>query len=177
MSEFDEVIRVLREQRPEASELELDGIKRRVRKRAARPSGKGQILKSRLAVLTMLVLGMLLSTTGAGLAVSGLSGPGANAAQETYGDVEEDGDQGGGGEDNEADDEGGVSPGTVGGGEDVAGDDVQPARQQELGAEAGDMAEVDDGELPFTGLAALPILVGGVALLTGGLVLRRRNGA
>ena len=38
-------------------------------------------MKSRLVVLTMLVLGMLLSTTGAGLAVSGLSGDNASIAE------------------------------------------------------------------------------------------------
>ena len=35
---------------------------------------EAQLMKSRLVILTMLVLGMLLSTTGAGLAVTGLSG-------------------------------------------------------------------------------------------------------
>ena len=38
-------------------------------------------MKSRLVILTMLVLGMLLSTTGAGLAVSGLSGDNASDRQ------------------------------------------------------------------------------------------------
>ena len=33
-------------------------------------------MKSRLAILATLVLGMLLSTTGAGLAISGMSGSG-----------------------------------------------------------------------------------------------------
>ena len=42
-------------------------------------------------------------------------------------------------------------------------DDVQPARQlQDTGS-----------SLPFTGFAALPILLVGIALLSGGLVLRR----
>ena len=44
---------------------------------------------------------------------------------------------------------------------------VQP-RQVESGADSGD-------ELPFTGFLALPVLLGGVALLSAGLVLRRRT--
>ena len=38
-------------------------------------------MKSRMVILSMLVLGMLLSTAGAGLAVSGISG---NAAEDQY---------------------------------------------------------------------------------------------
>ena len=47
---------------------------------------------------------------------------------------------------------------------------TQPARQVEAGAQ-GSGGE----ELPFTGFAAIPILLGGVALLTSGLVLRKRS--
>ena len=50
--------------------------------------------------------------------------------------------------------------------EDESGDDVQQPRQVETGA---------DSELPFTGFLALPVLLGGVALLSAGLVLRRRT--
>jgi hypothetical protein len=44
--------------------------------------------------------------------------------------------------------------------------DTQPTRQVE--ATAG-------SQLPFTGFAAIPVMLGGIALLTGGLVLRRRT--
>ena len=54
----------------------------------------------------------------------------------------------------------------VRGGDEGAG--VQPSRQVEAGA--------NDNELPFTGFAAVPILLGGLVLLTAGLVLRRRTG-
>ena len=47
---------------------------------------------------------------------------------------------------------------------------AQPNRQVEAGAQ-GTGAE----QLPFTGFAAIPILLGGVALLASGLVLRRRT--
>lgn len=160
MTEFDDVIRLLRENRPEATELELDQIKQRVRRRAARPSRRSQDMKSRLAILSMLVLGMVLSTTGAGLAVQGLTSDDASVAQ--YGPDEEQPPGGVLGEDEDADSSGGGDQGDVAGEDDTS---VQPARQVEAGS----------GELPFTGFLALPVLIGGVALLTGGLVLRRRT--
>ena len=129
-------------------------------------------MKSRLVVLTTLVLGMLLSTAGAGLAVSGISG---NAAQDQYetptptppttggGGVLGDEDTGSG---VQPDDAAGGGPGGGEGGDEGAG--VQPSRQVEAGA--------NDNELPFTGFAAVPILLGGLVLLTAGLALRRRSG-
>src|SRR3954447_10544138 len=81
MSNHDDlqpVIDQLRAHRPEATALELDAIKQRVRARASHPARRrtrrAQLMKSRLVILTLLVFGMLLSTAGAGLAVSGLSG-------------------------------------------------------------------------------------------------------
>ena len=52
-------------------------------------------------------------------------------------------------------------------GEQVAGEQAQESRQ--LGAEAG-----ASDELPFTGFAAIPVLLMGFVLLTAGFVLRRR---
>jgi len=120
-------------------------------------------MKSRLAILCMLVFGMLLSTAGAGLAVSGITG---DAAQEQYGGNET---PTGGGEVLGDEDSGSdVSPDNSGESPDAAGD-VQPARQVAAGA-------TDDSQLPFTGFAAIPVLIGGIALLSAGLVLRRRTG-
>ena len=117
-------------------------------------------MKSRLAILSMLVAGMLMSTTGAGLAIDGLSN-GGEASVSAYGPdkpkpppavlPEED--------------EGDVAGDDALGGAD---DGLQPTRQVESGGDSGD-------ELPFTGFAAIPILLGGVALLSTGLVLRRRT--
>ncbi len=143
MSQYDDlqpdlqpVIDQLRANRPEATALELDAVKQRVQARVANPARRrtrgNQLMKSRLVILTMLVLGMLLSTTGAGLAVSGLSGENASIAQ--Y----------------------------------AASNNTQPARQVEAGA--------NNSQLPFTGFAAIPVLLGGIALLSAGLVLRRRTG-
>ncbi len=121
-------------------------------------------MKSRVVVLTMLVLGMLLSTTGAGLAVSGLSGDNASISQYAQppgggGGVLGDQDSGAGGD--EAPESGGGTQPDNGGG-------VQPSRQVEAGA--------NNNQLPFTGFAAIPVLIGGIALLSAGLVLRRRTG-
>src|SRR5215210_648862 len=72
------VIDMLEAHRPEATALELDAVKQRVRTRVSRPARRrtrrAQLMKSRLVILTMLVLGMCFSTAGAGLAITGLSG-------------------------------------------------------------------------------------------------------
>ena len=126
-------------------------------------------MKSRLVILTMLVLGMLLSTAGAGLAVSGISGQ-KDASNAQYagnetpsggGDVL--GDQDAGTNAPAGNNGGGESPGGT------EGETTQPARQVEAGANT-------NSSLPFTGFAAVPVLLGGIALLSAGLVLRRRTG-
>jgi hypothetical protein len=159
------VIDRLRANRPTATALELDAIVQRVQARVANPvrrrTRRTSLMKSRLAILSMLVLGMLLSTAGAGLAVSG-SSDSNNAAEAQYGpadqgDVLGDEDQSQGSQDVlPEEDQGGNAPSAP----------EQPSRQVESGAE----------QLPFTGFAAIPILIGGIALLTVGLVLRRRTG-
>jgi len=158
MTEFDDVIRLLRENRPEATELELDQIKQRVRRRTAQmPSRRREAMKSRLAILSMLVVGMLFSTAGAGLAVQGLTQDDASVAQYGPDQVE----PAGGVMGEEKSSGGAADRGTAG------EDTVQPARQVAVGTN-GD-------ELPFTGFLAIPVLIGGVALLSTGLVLRRQS--
>jgi hypothetical protein len=148
MTEFDDVISLLRDNRPQATELELDQIKQRVRTRASQPARRKQDMKSRLAILLTLVAGMMFSAVGAGLA---LQGPGTDASVAQYGTPTPTP----------------TPPGDVLGEEDQGTDDVQQPRQVETGA--------NTGELPFTGFLALPVLLGGVALLSVGLVLRRRT--
>ena len=118
-------------------------------------------MKSRLAILSMLVAGLLTSTTGAGLAIDGFGGNDASVAQ--YGPGHHGGHH---------------HSGTVlpqgeqqtqqpnGGGAAPTGEQLQPARQVETGASGG--------QLPFTGYLAIPVLIGGVVLLSTGLILRRR---
>jgi hypothetical protein len=165
MSQFDDlnaddlqsVAEQLRANRHQASALELDAIKQRVRARAAIPASRrarsATFMKSRLAILAMLVAGLMLSTTGAGLAISGATGNDASVAQ--YRGNNDKGDVLGEDDAN--------SPGAVAG-EDASGG-AQPTQQVESGA---------GGELPFTGFLAIPVLLGGVALLGTGLVMRKR---
>ena len=166
MTEFDDVIQRLREERPQATPLELDQIKQRALRQAARPSRRTQDMKSRLAILAMLVFGMLLSTTGAGLAVQGLTGS-DDAGIAQYGPGAEEDVDGGGDVAGEQEESG------LGGGSDtVAGAQDTPPLQETRQAESG-----AGGELPFTGFLAIPVLLGGLALLSAGLVLRRRSDA
>ena len=167
------VIDHLRAHRPEATALELDAVKQRVMARVSRPAGRrtrrAQLMKSRLVILTTLVLGMLMSTAGAGLAVSGLNGS-HNASIAEYGtSTPTPTKTGGGGVLGEQDTGAGqnVSPSEESGGG-TGGNAVQPSRQVEAGSTGS--------SLPFTGFAAIPILLGGLVLLSGGLVLRRRAG-
>ena len=139
-------------------------------------------MKSRLVILTMLVLGMLLSTAGAGLAVSGLSGnPSASSAQypstTPTGTVNSQSTPTGGGVLGAQDTDNGqnVAPeDTNGGGTSPSSNGTspsngtQPSRQVEAGSGTSGKS------LPFTGFAAIPILFGGLVLLGGGLVLRSR---
>jgi hypothetical protein len=194
MTEFDDVIQLLKDERPQATELELDAIKQRVRRNAANPSRRSQSMKSRFAILGMLVAGMLFSTAGAGLALSGVTQSGDNAAVSQYGtptptpvctstptansnggtnnSAAPTASCGEGGvlpaeETNAPTSESAVSPATESGGGVLPAEDTQPIRQQAAAAQTS--------QLPFTGFAAIPVLLGGLALLSGGLVLRRRT--
>jgi hypothetical protein len=174
MTEFDDVIQLLEDGRPQATDLELDKIKQRARRQAADHSRRNQSMKSRLAIVAMVAFGMLFSTAGAGLAVSGITANTDNASVAQYGtptptptatppsDVPE------GGvlpaeETNNAP-KGGSAPAEAENAPDV--EQTQPARQVEA---------TTASQLPFTGFAAIPVMLGGVALLSGGLWLRRRT--
>jgi hypothetical protein len=174
MTEFDDVIRLLKEGRPQATDLELDKIKQRIRRgQAAGSSGRKQSMKSRLTILAMVAFGLVFSTAGAGLAISGNpSNNNASVAQyetptptpvSTTVAAEEEGGVLPAEESNNAP-EGGVSPAE----EESPPESTQPTRQVEATTES---------QLPFTGFAAIPVMLGGIALLTGGLVLRRRTRA
>jgi hypothetical protein len=148
----------LRAQRVTATPIELDALKLRAMRQAAPAAPrfrKGVLMKSRLALTLMIVLGLMMSTTGAGLAISGSSDQGS-AAQGQYGGEEDNGP-----EDNLA----GTVQGGGQGGSDTA--DSQPTEQVAVATD-------DGGSLPFTGFVTIPLIIGGVALLSGGALLRWR---
>lgn len=160
-SELQPIADRLRAERPTLSAMELDVVKQRARAAATRPTTpKRGFMRSRLAILLMLVLGLTFSTTGAGLAISGFADGGGQAAATQY----DNGDDGGGvlPDSDNGDDNGGG--GNAADETDEA--DVQPARQFE---------SAQGGSLPFTGFAAIPVLVLGLGLLSAGLIVRRTN--
>jgi hypothetical protein len=183
--DLQEVAALLRDNRPEATALELDGVKQQVRFRASRAASghaqKGSTMKSRLAMMAMLVSGLLLSGTGATLAVSTSA---EDAARAQYAPVET------------------IVPTTPSAPAPAAGEvlpqqqgadtpaaESAPAPQsgtapevsepapREQGAEPAAQVAAETGSLPFTGFAAIPILIGGIALMAGGFLMRRRTAA
>jgi hypothetical protein len=174
MTEFDDVIRLLEDGRPQATDLELDKIKQRIRRgQAAGSSGRKQSMKSRLTILAMVAFGMLFSTAGAGLAVSGISSNN-NASVAQYGTPTPSPTPGG--ETQPAEEEGGVLPAEETNNAPEGG--VAPAEEQQESTQPTRQVEATtESQLPFTGFAAIPVMLGGIALLTGGLVLRRRTRA
>jgi hypothetical protein len=175
-AELGPVIDRLQAERPTASALELDLIKQRVRgrvARSARRSRRNEFMRSRIAILGMLVLGVVLSTGGAGLAVGGFASQSGNAAGSEYATSTPTTTPKGGSGQQPGNDVLGEeeSGGPAGGSENTPpSNSTQPTRQVESGAQG-----TGGEQLPFTGFAAIPILLGGVALLVTGLVLRRRT--
>jgi hypothetical protein len=172
MTEFDDVIQLLEEGRPQATELELDTIKQRIRRgQAAAPSGRKQSMKSRLTIVAMVAFGMLFSTAGAGLEVQGISSNN-NASVAQYGSPTPEGTT------VPAEEEGGVLPAEET--HNAPKGDVAPAEETQEAEATQPTRQVEattESQLPFTGFAAIPVMLGGIALLTGGLVLRRRTRA
>src|SRR5215212_9726256 len=121
----------LRSERPELSALQMDAVKGSVRRRV---QGRGNtipgrsLMKSRLALTLVLVLGLMMTGTGATIAITGASDNGsAGVAQ--Y-------------DDNDNGSEGGNLAGEEQGGG-GGGDTTQPAEQV--------AAQGSSGSLPFTG--------------------------
>lgn len=191
----------LRQSRPALPEDRTRFIAARARSRARASVGhhtlqKETFLRSRIAITVMLVLGFGFSSAGVGMAVTGVATDDTSAADVQYdrkdgttsptlatptptpapvatdtpapGVTEVEGDT----------DEGSAPvPGIAG--DNDSGDNVAPASDEiaaeqvtqetrQLGAEQG------DDELPFTGFAAIPVLLMGLSLLSAGFVLRRR---
>jgi hypothetical protein len=164
----DDLLRVaerLRSERPSLDGLGLDRAKTRARARAtatqrtAARHRKGALLKSRIAITMILALGILMSLSGATLAFSGLgvSGDDASDVQYMFNNS---------GDESSSDDDSSSS--------ESLGDPSDPSDPGDVEAASQESSGGGD-ELAFTGFAAIPVLIGGVALLGSGLVLRRRS--
>lgn len=165
--DLDGVVARLQQHRAGLSPLELDRIKRLSRDRAA-SNGRAHIkreerifMKTRATVLGVLAGGLVLSFSGAAMGVSGLAG--SNSASEAQYQVQ-------------------VTPSkpTV-----LGASAVRPAASTNAGSGSAPATAVaqpsaqqsldSGGSLPFTGYAAIPVLLLGLALLGTGFVMRRRT--
>jgi hypothetical protein len=168
-SDLEWVGEQLEEHRPQATPLELDRIKLTARRQAhaSRSRSKGSILKSRVAILAVCALGLMLSGVGAAGAISGSSGD-VNAATQSYPDFQTPPGENGtsGGQTLAGQEEGVGEEAPSGGGGVEAGAQPQAAAQE--------VATASDSGLPFTGFAAIPVLLGGIVLLGAGLLLGYR---
>jgi hypothetical protein len=151
----------LRDEVPKATALELDRIKLRATAAHAtrgRATRRGELMRSRIAVTMMLVAGFLMAGSGAALAVSGISGAGSAGTHE-YPAENIGGQQGAGGQ------QGVLGAGGQGGANQATQGAAQAARQVEVTG--------GDNGLPFTGFAAIPLLLVGVGLAGAGFAFRR----
>jgi hypothetical protein len=167
------VVARLRGERATATPLELDRIKLQAMRQAGRPRPgfyarqKGMLMKSRLALMALVAAGLMLSTTGATLAITGSSGSGS-ASQNQYQSVAPATEEGG--EPAPATEEGGEPQSRTLGGANESGPEVQAAATEQVAATGS------GSSLPFTGYLAIPLLVVGVGLLSLGMVLRWKAG-
>ncbi|HVX33021.1 MAG TPA: hypothetical protein VHA80_07760 [Solirubrobacterales bacterium] len=189
-------------ERPQPSPLELDRIKLQAIRQAERSrtslnAKKGTFMKSRLALTLMLVAGFMLSTTGAGLAISGSSGTGSAASSQyvpsgTGGHHPEHESKGveksGGNHECESGSGNGGNSGANGGngGSNNSGENCvegvettggEPTPEVETAPVAAEQTAVvsSGSSLPFTGFVAIPLLIIGLGLIVVGAVIGLKN--
>lgn len=143
----------LRAERPEATATELDRMRRRAVAQASAPAGawvprKGLFMKPRIAVVFVLALGLLMSGTGATLAVMSDTNNAGSAQYPEIGAADE--------------------------GENLVAPQQDPAPEAEVQEERQVATTGGGQELPFTGFLAIPLLILGVLLLVAGGFMRSR---
>lgn len=165
----------LRGERATATPLELDEIKLRAKRQAARRNQnvlqKGIWMKSRLALTLMIVLGLMMSGTGATLAISGSSGQGS-AAQNAYPETITPAPPVQGVQQEQVPTEQVPTLGESQQGEEAPSEEAQPTAKAQPTRQVAAAAE--GKQLPFTGFFTIPLMIAGVALLSTGVVLRKR---
>ena len=160
--ELDGVAAMLDAERAELSALEHDRVRRRLRARV--PARRPTPMRTRVAIVAMFVLGALTSGTGGALALSGTSGVGSAGVAE-YDSTQP--TQQVAGQQVPATTDETSTPQTL-------GSDTPSAKGTPAATAPAQAVHAGERELPFTGFAAVPLLIAGVALLAGGALLRRR---
>jgi hypothetical protein len=174
--------------------LELDAAKVRVMKSAQKPGmfarKKGSFMKSRVALVAVLALGVFMSGTGATLAVSGFADNGSassaqypqehNGGKKPHHIVEAENSSGGECTEGSGGNSGNSGAGGNGGngGKNCAesAPTPEPAEVQvETQAVEQVAATGSSSSLPFTGFLAVPVLLVGLGLLAAGVAMRVRN--
>jgi hypothetical protein len=183
-AELREVDQRLRENRPVLSVPELDEIKVRALESAPRSATmrfgktKGTLMKSRLAVVMVLALGIFMCGTGASFAASGSSGSGS-AGSAQYPEENENslcGENGSGSSGSAGSEAAGCEHPC----EEAASGSEQAAQNGSGGNQncAHPSQQVSSGggggSLPYTGFLAVPVLLIGVGLLGAGVAMRFR---
>lgn len=172
----------LRRHRPRLDSLELDRLRRQVDDRISSRQElrrSGGFMRSRLALTLTVVFGLTFSGAGGALALSGSSG-GVSAGSAQYrsnsgthngsGVLGFTGSGSGSGSSG-----GGTDSGAAGANARDAGSNASDPGTNAAQSSAQVEATGSGKTLPFTGYAAIPVLLIGVALLGTGLVLRRRT--
>jgi hypothetical protein len=172
--------------------LELDAAKVRVMKSAHKPGmfaiKKGSFMKSRVALVAVLALGVFMSGTGATLAVSGFADNGSassaqypqehNGGKKPHHIVEAENSSGGECTGNNGGNSGAGANG--GNGSNKNCNESTPAPEPaEVQVETQAVEQVaatgSSSSLPFTGFLAVPVLLVGLGLLGAGVAMRVRN--
>jgi hypothetical protein len=143
--DFSPEISALQESRASLTPSELDRVKTRVRRRTQRTGTWRSFARTRGAVVAALSAGILMTSGGTAMGISGLASSGvASVAQYSPGVSSQ---------------SSGSTPSSA----------VSPAEATQQ------PVVTSSGSLPFTGFAAIPVLLVGLALVGVGLVGRRAS--